>query len=221
MSADWAPFLASLGELFQDDAPGPALDSADELWTQFRELATRSRQADVLQPLVALVDRARVDEMSRLEAMLALLQLVVAQEWPPAMDQARERCASALRALLHELDMRRERTLAFQLQAALDPAFPELVSVIAVAREMLAEPCMPGQLLHVARLCNIGLRSCLGMMRAALDNSQECEQINSEEINDARIALLHAHSRYVEAARELHRESGAALFQDFSHLLAK
>jgi hypothetical protein len=217
MSVDWTRFLASLGEFFQADASGPTMDSTDEPWTRFCELATQSRHADVLRPLVTLIDRAHVDEVSRLEAMLALIQLVAPQEWPPAMDRARERCANALRTLLHELDARREDTLASRLQAALDPAFHELVSTIAVGREMLAEPCLPQELPHVSRLCNIGLRSCLSMLRAALDANQG----GGEEINDAKIALLHAHSRFVEAARALHRESGTVLFQDYSPLLSR
>lgn len=190
--------------------------SPDEPWAQFRTLVAQSEYADQLQPLVGIIDRAHVAALDRIEAMVALVQLVSTLEWSPAMKEAREAVANALRTLLHQLHAHRDGTLAARLQDALEPAFHDVVSLIGVGHELLTQPCLPQQLPQVSQLCNVGLRSCLRMLRAALDASQP-----GEEISDARVAFLYAHTRYAEAARELNRESGAVFFQDFSPPLSR
>lgn len=214
MSADWAEIMLSLRQLLEGEAGGAAVDGVDTVWAQFRQLAAQSQHADQLQPLVKIIDY--LDDLSQLEAMIALIQLVSPLEWPPEMNAAREHLTSALRALLHELKTYQNGTLASRLQPALDPRFSDIVTMVGIGQTLLSEPCQPAQIPHISSLCNTGLQSCLEMLRDALSATRP-----GEEINDARVAFLYAHSRYAEATRAFNRASGWRFFYDLSPPLSK
>lgn len=203
MSADWHTFLEWMAR--------QGVDEPAEAWERFSALASHSARKDVLE-LLSVGARALPDD-ARLPIIVGVTRLMEELE-PSSRTQALCRdLAAALDGVLAELDIDRPGSLATALCQG-RPERQALVSwtlALQIARYMLLGSPPSGQLLPIARLCNLSLRSVSELLGHLLAHAPD-----EQAIHDARVAFLYASSGYNDVARQLNQELGAGLFADSS-----
>lgn len=209
MATGWAEFWSWIRRRVVAENRDP-----EATWTRFQKLAAGSERADILKNVVH-VGRILSDR-ERYRLAVVTTRLLAPIEWPKEWSEVRPALVAALDTLVDETCPDEKASFFALHDLGTEVDIQRLGHVVLLnARDLLRRPCRRDELPIVARLCNAGGVTCLGVYRRMIVQSGEGAAIDQ----DARARFRSAFAEYAEAARALNGAVGAVLFEGLDALV--
>jgi len=203
VATGWAELQGWIGRRIAQDNR-----DLEATWTWFQKLVASSERAVLLKHIVRV--GLILPDQERYQLAVVTTRQLAPIEWPIEWSEARPALVAALDTLVDET-CPDEKVSFFALHDLGVDAELERVGhlVLINARDILRRPCRRDDLPSLARLCNLGSATCLGVYRRVISQSGEGASIDQ----DARTRYRSAFEGYAAAARALNDAVGAVLFE--------
>ena len=209
VATGWAEFRSWIRRRVAEDNRDP-----EATWTRFQKLAAGSERAEILKLIVRVGGILPNHERYRLA--VATTRLLAPIEWPKEWSEARPALVTALDKLVDETCPDEHASFFALHDLGIDAELERVGHLVLIdALHLLRRPCRRDELPSLARLCNLGNTTCLGVYRRVILRSGDDASLDP----DARARYRSAFENYAGAARTLNATVGAVIFEGLDAVL--